>query len=277
MSSSVSDADIERFLADNRDSSVAFITSGGTQVPLEKNTVRFIDNFSAGTRGSASAEYFLRASYSVIFMHREESLKPYSRHFPNLFNSLTLQDGKVTCQAPKLAEILSEKLKFEKKILYISFKTFDQYMAKLEQICKHLNPLGSKALIYLAAAVSDFVVTQLPTHKIASNVQLNLGLSVAPKVIERVVNHYVPNAYIVSFKLETDEEKLLPKAKAALAKYGHQLVIANMLSTRKHRVTLVQKDKSDGEEIVLYPESDAEIEEIIIGRVKELHNSFRCK
>lgn len=32
------------------------IQSGGTTVPLEYNTVRFVDNFSAGTRGSASAE-----------------------------------------------------------------------------------------------------------------------------------------------------------------------------------------------------------------------------
>ena len=26
-------------------------------MPLEHNTVRFVDNFSAGTRGAASAEY----------------------------------------------------------------------------------------------------------------------------------------------------------------------------------------------------------------------------
>ena len=47
-----------------------FLKSGGTTVPLEQNTVRFIDNFSAGTRGSASAEYFLEAGYDVIFIHR---------------------------------------------------------------------------------------------------------------------------------------------------------------------------------------------------------------
>lgn len=36
---------------------IVFVTSGGTRVPLEENAVRFIDNFSIGTRGSASAEY----------------------------------------------------------------------------------------------------------------------------------------------------------------------------------------------------------------------------
>jgi phosphopantothenate---cysteine ligase (ATP) len=31
---------------------VVLVTSGGTTVPLERQTVRFIDNFSAGTRGA---------------------------------------------------------------------------------------------------------------------------------------------------------------------------------------------------------------------------------
>lgn len=55
--------------------------SGGTTVPLELNTVRFVDNFSAGTRGACSAEYFLQAGYAVIFLHRLKSLEPYARHF----------------------------------------------------------------------------------------------------------------------------------------------------------------------------------------------------
>ncbi len=35
---------------------IVLITSGGTVVPLERQTVRFIDNFSTGSRGSLSAE-----------------------------------------------------------------------------------------------------------------------------------------------------------------------------------------------------------------------------
>ena len=35
---------------------VVIVTSAGTTVPLEKNTVRFIDNFSTGARGAVSAE-----------------------------------------------------------------------------------------------------------------------------------------------------------------------------------------------------------------------------
>jgi len=33
--------------------------SGGTTVPLESRTVRFLDNFSVGSRGAASTEYLL--------------------------------------------------------------------------------------------------------------------------------------------------------------------------------------------------------------------------
>ena len=39
---------------------IVVVTSGGTTVPLERNCVRFVDNFSSGTRGALSAEQFLK-------------------------------------------------------------------------------------------------------------------------------------------------------------------------------------------------------------------------
>lgn len=39
---------------------IVVITSGGTTVPLERQCVRYIDNFSKGTRGAKSAEFFLQ-------------------------------------------------------------------------------------------------------------------------------------------------------------------------------------------------------------------------
>ena len=48
-------------------------------VPLERNTVRFLDNFSQGTRGAVSAEYFLRHGYAVIFLYRQRTLLPFAR------------------------------------------------------------------------------------------------------------------------------------------------------------------------------------------------------
>eukprot|EP00882_Tetradesmus_deserticola_P024204 GHRQ01026441.1.p1 GENE.GHRQ01026441.1~~GHRQ01026441.1.p1 ORF type:complete len:169 (+),score=19.95 GHRQ01026441.1:368-874(+) len=42
---------------------IACVTSGGTTVPLERNCVRFIDNFSAGSRGAMSTEQFLKVMW----------------------------------------------------------------------------------------------------------------------------------------------------------------------------------------------------------------------
>ena len=58
---------------------IACVTSGGTTVPLERNTVRFIDNFSTGNRGAATTEQLLALDYAVIFLHRAHSAFPYAR------------------------------------------------------------------------------------------------------------------------------------------------------------------------------------------------------
>lgn len=42
-------------------------------------------------------------------------------------------------------------------------------------------------------------------------------------------------------QLETDSEILIPKAKTSLDRYGHQLVIGNLLHTRKYEVVLVSR------------------------------------
>ena len=65
----------------NREDKVVLITSGGTSVKLEKNTVRSIENFSTGKRGALCAEEFLKKGYKVIFLHRDNSLLPFNHHF----------------------------------------------------------------------------------------------------------------------------------------------------------------------------------------------------
>ncbi len=46
---------VREFLKDSGEP-VVLVTSGGTAVPLERQTVRFLDNFSTGSRGALSAE-----------------------------------------------------------------------------------------------------------------------------------------------------------------------------------------------------------------------------
>ena len=57
---------------------VVLVSSGGTKVPLEQNTVRFIDNFSSGERGARSVEAFLALGYRVVFLHRVGSATPFT-------------------------------------------------------------------------------------------------------------------------------------------------------------------------------------------------------
>lgn len=60
---------------------IVFITSGGTSVKLEENTVRSIENFSTGKRGALSCEEFLKNGYYVVFLYRENTCVPFFHNF----------------------------------------------------------------------------------------------------------------------------------------------------------------------------------------------------
>jgi phosphopantothenate-cysteine ligase len=50
-----------------------------------------------------------------------------------------------------------------------------------------------------------------------------IALRLVPKVLKAVTHIWAPNAYIISFKLETDNRILIQKSKEALKKYKHQV------------------------------------------------------
>ena len=52
-----------------------------------------------------------------------------------------------------------------------------------------------------------------------------------------LAQHWKGGSALVSFKLETDSNILVSKARKALNKYGHKLVIGNILDTRKREVS----------------------------------------
>ncbi|EHK22693.1 uncharacterized protein TRIVIDRAFT_230658 [Trichoderma virens Gv29-8] len=174
----LAEAFITQHAAANR--RVVLVTSGGTTVPLEKNTVRFIDNFSAGTRGATSAEYFLSAGYAVIFLHRQFSLLPYSRHYSHSTDCLLDllhedADGRVAVRPDDSDRILDVLRKYQSArrnnmLLLLPFVTIGDYLHELRAVARLMAPLGSSGLLYLAAAVSDFFVPpeRLSEHKIQS-------------------------------------------------------------------------------------------------------------
>jgi phosphopantothenate-cysteine ligase len=146
--------------------------------------VRFIDNFSAGTRGATSAEYFLQQEYAVIFLHRQYSLLPYSRHYSHSTNCfLDFMDeaptnsnhGPIVVRdeyQDEMRDVL-RKYRYAKqnnRLLLLPFTTVAEYMFELRSLAKLMRPLGANALFYLAAAVSDFFIprSRMAEHKIQS-------------------------------------------------------------------------------------------------------------
>lgn len=257
---------VDYHLATNPGTRIALVTSGGTTVPLENQTVRFIDNFSAGTRGATSAEYFLREGYAVIFLHREFSLLPYSRHYSHSTNCFLdfmdeSDDGSVVVAEEyqiKMKQVL-DQYRYAKKnrlLLLLPFTTITEYLFELRSLAGLLRPVGSRAVFYLAAAVSDFFIPRdrMEEHKIQSSdlqngqktgdgKKLVVNLDPVPKFLTTLISQWAPKgSMIVSFKLETDPDLLVSKAQQALHKYGHDLVIGNLLATRKWEVVFITRD-----------------------------------
>ncbi|KAF0386045.1 DFP-domain-containing protein [Gigaspora margarita] len=193
---------------------IVLITSGGTTVPLENSTVRFIDNFSAGTRGATSAEYFLEMGYAVIFMHRQFSLQPYSRHYSHSKNCFLdfmelKSDGSIGVNskyAPKMKAVLEKYQEFKKNetLLFLDFVTVADYLFLLRSVTRIMSALKEHAMYYLAAAVSDFFIPaqKMPQHKIQSDGGLTLTMDQVPKFLKPMVTNWVPCGFIVSFKVK---------------------------------------------------------------------------
>uniref|UniRef100_A0A8C2EGD7 Phosphopantothenate--cysteine ligase n=1 Tax=Cyprinus carpio TaxID=7962 RepID=A0A8C2EGD7_CYPCA len=264
---------------------VVLITSGGTKVPLESRTVRFLDNFSSGRRGASSAEYFLDSGYAVIFLHRHRSLYPYTRLYAgvNLLDSLRSESVKEDAgqilvdqnALPNIAKVLKryQAVKAAGLLLPVEFNTLSEYLHLLKAAAQALSSIGSKAMFYLAAAVSDFYIPayEMPEHKIQSS----NGMKMVPKMLSPLVKDWAPKAFVISFKLETDPSILLERARRALETYNHQAVVANVLDTRRGYVVVVTKDTQ--QELVLTDEEvqeEVEIEDRIVSNLTAAHSQF---
>lgn len=97
-----------------------------------------------------------------------------------------------------------------------------------------------------------------------------------PKLIRPLVIRWCPRAFVISFKLETDPALLLPKARLALHKYQHDLVIANLLEERKHRVILISRTDAPPQTIELAEGTAGEIEQFIVDRVLQMYRAKRA-
>jgi phosphopantothenate-cysteine ligase len=116
---------------------VAFITSGGTSVKLEINTVRSIENFSTGKRGALCCENFLKEDYYCIFLHREGSLLPFFNNITvqELFTNCDIVNGEPVYNVTFLDKLVQQRTDYENyknKLLLISYIHVEDYLDKYE-------------------------------------------------------------------------------------------------------------------------------------------------
>ncbi|CAE7876988.1 PPCS2 [Symbiodinium sp. KB8] len=231
---------------------VAVVTSGGTTVPLERNTVRFIDNFSTGTRGSLVAEQLLAAGYAVLYVHRQGAVRPFMHKLNKALgdvsrialtqegNSATIQDlsdSELRALSARQAALTSGRY------AEVTFTSVTDYLHLLRGAASASSAAGKHSMLVMAAAVSDFYLPEgkISEHKIQSKgggVGLTLELYPVPKCLGYATHVWNPAGFNVSFKLETDAELLAQKATGAAAAYGVDAVVANMLQTRYEELHL---------------------------------------
>src|SRR5271170_6416869 len=91
-------------------------------------------------------------------------------------------------------------------LLLLDFVTVHDYLFQLRLLAHCLQPLGSAALYYLAAAVSDFHIppSRMSEHKIQSmggGNTLTIVMDPVPKFLRHLVQKWAPSATIISFKV----------------------------------------------------------------------------
>jgi phosphopantothenate-cysteine ligase len=226
---------------------------------------------------------FLHEGYAVIFLHRVGSKRPFLQRFAGLH---LLEDivtagpagGPPVAVRPEVMDDMAEAhSKYRAaidggKLLEVPFETVVDYLHLLRAAARSVAPMKGRATVYLAAAVSDYYMAAdaMAIHKIqSSSGALELSLTPVPKAVYSLVTDWCPSAFVVTFKLETDPEILEKKATDALAKYKHQLVVANILHTRFEVVYLFSPG-GDGAAEVRGDPIDAQI----VHAVTERHRSF---
>jgi phosphopantothenate-cysteine ligase len=215
------------------------------------------------------AEYFLRnTDYAVLFLHRDGSSYPGIHRLLNTASSgvevlKTLKSGAFEGIAPMLEQ---------ERFLSISFNQVFEYILLLKGVMQSSCALGKRVFACLAAAVSDFYVpiNRMPIDKLQSREIINgegvtsLELHRVPKSLELVKKRWNPHAFVLAFKLETDQSLLIKKATESIQINRVDAVLANELHKRYDEVHLVTNGGATVQTLKR-PDSVTEIEESLIG------------
>ena len=128
--------------------------------------------------------------------------------------------------------------------------------------------------------MSDFFVpaADLSEHKIQSGETggLVLNLTPTPKMIPLLSKEWAPLSLIVTFKLETDPSLIISKARRAFSETGanHRVVVANLLSEVRSKVTLVLGQDAGARELDSSTESGVSLEKLIVQELTMIHSGY---
>lgn len=267
------DTFVENVFNKEKNGRIVLVSSGGTSVKLEKNTVRSIENFSTGKRGALCAEEFLLHGYYVIFLYRDISLLPFTNRFSlnDFFDKKNDNNQEFQILYEKNKKLYE---KYSNNIVYIDYYDVETYLELYEYISKKVSIFGKRSIIFLAAAVSDFYIPKekISEDKIQSNgEELTIKLFPIKKEINKIKTEWSPNSFLISFKLETDKDILFQKATKAIIKTKSDLIVANLLQTRYKVVYFVTpNEKID----IIEQKGEDNIEKEIVNEIVERHELF---
>lgn len=183
---------------------------------------------------------------------------------------------------PKILQILKDSnyTADNNYLLQIPYFSLVDYLIYLKYVCDAVSKLQTRAIIYSSAAVSDFYlpVEDMAEHKIQSrDGPLTIKLKPVPKVIKIMKNVWCSNAFVVTFKLETDPNLLEKKSLSHLDKnnYGVQCVVGNLLGEHQNRVRLYTENSCQVfERTEAQKERDDDIEDSLVQSIIALHSKY---
>jgi phosphopantothenate-cysteine ligase len=207
------------------------VTSGGTKVKVDR--VRDITNMSTGTFGSKIGTEFLKLGHEVVFMKAKGSKSPVS------FNIDMVKGFKYDT----FHEWVKMVDKFKDRYTEYEYTTYEQYAEMLKFVIGVEQP----DVILLAAAVSDYGVSNYFEGKFRTNDMLHIELKQVPKLISFVRDWAKPNAKVVGFKMlvNSKTKDLIDAATRSVNDNQLDFVVANDLQDIKddnHKLHLVFKN-----------------------------------
>lgn len=192
------------------------ITSGGTISKIDD--VRHIGNDSKGTTGAMIAEEFLREGAKVYYLHRKNSVIPFSR------NLTVDKDKPFEQELERIKPVYEEFQNFRENYKAYSFDTFESYYNSVERLLLS----NSIDIVVLAAAVSDYGAKKVDGKISSDRENLTIKLEKTPKVIS-LIKKWKPHVFQVGFKLlsNVSADELVDTAYQHGLKNHSDLTVAN--------------------------------------------------